>query len=163
MSRLSFHAQKIRAVSGPFSLALLFGLFCVLKLWYAPLIFFALSLILALILKKRSYCYYFCPTGTVADFFFDPKNQTKKVRAFPASAVIPALVFLIFWGFAAGVILSDLESFTRWRLFFYFAWAVVALSAGLQWFFGKREWCASLCPLGRVQGWIVKFMRTIRR
>jgi len=134
--------------SVPFFVAMFFSM-CILRLWFTVFIFFGLALLMTLIQKKRTYCYLICPLGSLQEWVYDEKK--KKNRPLPQIPWIRRVLFIIFWLYLIAVLfLFHQEPFTLWS----FILKLIVISSFtallLQEFFGKRKWCSSFCPLGRI-------------
>lgn len=138
------------------SLAAIFVLMCILKLWTSIFIVFALGLVITLFTRKKTFCGSYCPMGALQDL-----TATKDTRRFlKLSQALKLLIFIVFWGIiAASVILNSGSPYLIWWSIFRFVVLTAAFSLLLQIFFANRTWCTAFCPMGSAYTQMIKLHR----
>lgn len=128
------------------SLLSMFAMLCALRQWYALLLFFSLGIVLTLMFRRRIYCGYFCPLGTVSDISSNNNRKSLKVPVY-----LKYVVYTAFWGYIAyNVVLNIDNTQLLWFRMFRFAILIMAGALVLQVFFKNRTWCTGLCPMGKI-------------
>lgn len=128
-------------------LIMMFLLMCVIKVWFAIFLFMVAGILMTLFQKRRIYCGFVCPMGTLSEW--TGQDQQRELRIPPLVKIIVFLLFfavlsLILWNFWG----------TNWLLWLYllrFTIAIAVFSILSQLLFKKRTWCTGLCPIGRIQ------------
>jgi polyferredoxin len=128
---------------------------CYLRLWYTLFLFFGVALLLTLVQRKRSYCYYLCPLGSVQDWM--KGRETKKPVKKGSFLWIRRVLFLLFWSYLGVVLFVFHESpGLMWSWILRLVIFIMASALIIQEWIGKRSWCSHFCPLGNVLQLLVK-------
>lgn len=131
---------------------------CVFKLWFTLLGVILLAMSMTFKQKKRGYCYQTCPVGYLQDETFTRDRIEKRKLKYPE--IWRKVIFLVFWGY---LIIALAQSYGQatilWgqmiQLMLFSSFTALAL----QYFYRKRIWCSSLCPVGSVLNRIVRLRR----
>lgn len=125
------------------SLAFMFVLLCVLRLWFAIFVFIGAGILMTVILRRRTYCGLICPMGTLGELTDQQKQKGLKGRYL----WIP--VFVLFFGYI-GYVLFTYNGYEQaiWYYLLRLVIAIAILSILVQLSYKKRTWCTRLCPVG---------------
>ncbi len=143
------------------SLAVVFILMCVLRLWYTLLLVFAFGLVLTFITKRRNFCSDHCPMATLQDTFYR-RHEPKKNKLYHLlrNPWVKGAVSILFWGiFALAVVLSYRDPSRLWTIMISLMLGSTASALILQAGTVKRAWCSTVCPYGTVLDRAVKSRR----
>jgi polyferredoxin len=113
------------------------------------------AIVMTFIQKKRSYCSNVCPVGHFQDRMYKPKdNQPKKLKD---PALLRKVIFVIFWAYLiiSIAILSN-QTALLWVKVIQLMLFSLFSALLLQYFYRKRYWCGSVCPVGSVLKHVVK-------
>ncbi|MBU4562738.1 4Fe-4S binding protein [bacterium] len=139
----------------PFKLPYLYCFICHIKCPWGKLRGLFLLGILGLNLKKRFYCSYLCPCGTIQDF--QGKVKTKRLILPKWSHHIKYLIL----GLVIAVVLVNRRNplfIIDGEVFLYFFALVFVIS-----FFSHRFWCLIFCPLRALDDIILKIRKFLSR
>lgn len=137
-----------RKVVQIFFLALMFVMMCMLRLWFAVLLFMAAGIVAVMVQRKRSYCGYVCPMGTLAEL---TGQGSEKQLALPKA--IRVLAFVLFFSVLSVILITRWgQTQALWQSLLQFAITIAVFTILVQFRYKKRTWCTSLCPIGTIQG-----------
>jgi len=139
----------------PFKLPYLYCFVCYIRCPWGKLRGLLLLGILGLNLKKRFYCSYLCPCGTIQDL--QGKIKTKRFNLPQWSNHIKYLVL----GLVITIILVNRRNplfIIDGEVFLYFFALVFVIS-----FFSHRLWCLIFCPFGALSDIISKIRKFFNR
>lgn len=146
------------------SLAILAGVFammCVMRWWFTLYVIFAAAILLTASLKRRKYCHNLCPMATIQQITYSKGNETRSIPP-KTLRLLRRTVQTLFWVLLFGVSLyygAAGRLVLLWHRLLLLMMLSMASAVLLQELYGKRFWCAALCPLGGVLDRVIRARR----
>ena len=144
------------------TLAAVFAMMCVLRLWFTMIILFSFGFLLTLLTRRRSFCSDHCPMGTIQDAAYSrraPRNPA--FHRVLKSQALQRSVSVLFWGAVVLSIYFFFDAPNRlWAAMFSIMTGSALTAVILQALTRKRAWCSTVCPYGKVLDRTMKQMHT---
>ncbi len=150
--------MKKRKIINYSSLAAVFVMMCVLRLWFTMIIIFSFGFIFTLAARRRSFCSNHCPMGTIQDIAYRKHElRSRSLHRILHAPLSQFMVFAVFWGAVAASVYLLFDTPDRlWAAMFSIMLGSAATAVMLQTLTRKRAWCSTVCPYGKILDVTVK-------